>query len=80
MQFVILRQPIQKRFCNIKVESNSNINVCKLKFSHILMTVLDTFSYIPGEEFCSRGYDFIKILKMDLCNSESVKMSYFRQM
>lgn len=80
MQFFILRQSIQKRFCIIKVESNSNINVCKLKFSHILMTVLDTFSYIPEGEFCSRAYDFIKILNMDLCNSEPVKMRCFRQM
>lgn len=40
------------------------------------MTILDTFSYISDGEFCLRAYDLIKILKIDLCNSESVKITW----
>lgn len=39
------------------------------------MTVLDNFSYIPEGELLSRVFDFIKIIKMDLCSSESVKIT-----
>lgn len=40
----------------------------------MFMTILDIFSYISEEDFCSRIYDVIKILKMDLYFSKSVKI------
>lgn len=62
------------------MESNSHLNSCKLKFSHILVPTLDSFSHPLDSPFLeghlsSRVYDFIIILKMGLCNFESVKMS-----
>lgn len=52
-----------------------------MKFSHILVPTLETFShplYSPFLEghFSSRVYDFIIILKMGLCNSASVKITW----
>lgn len=71
---------MQKWFHEANVEHNSHLNGCKLKFSHILVPTLESFSnpldsrFLEGQ-FSSRVYDFIIILQMYLCNSESLKIT-----
>lgn len=62
------------------MEFNSHLNGCKVKISLILLSALDSFCHPLDSQFLkgyfgSRWYDFIRVLKMDLGNSEFVKVT-----